>query len=99
MKTPFLNLQLQHDAVKADLEAAFREILESNSFILGQNVSAFEKEYATLNQTKEAIGVSSGLDALILSLKALGIGKGEEVIVPSNTYIATALAVSHVDAT
>lgn len=99
MKTPFLNLQLQHHAVKAELEAAFREVLESNAFILGENVSSFEKEYATFSQTKEAIGVSSGLDALILSLKAIGIGAGDEVIVPSNTYIATALAVSHVGAT
>jgi dTDP-4-amino-4,6-dideoxygalactose transaminase len=98
LKVPFLNLQIQHDAVKADIEAAFHEVFESNSFIVGENVKSFEKEYATFSQTKEAIGVSSGLDALILSLKALGIGMGAEVIVPSNTFIATALAVSHVGA-
>jgi len=99
MKVPFLNLQPQNDFIKNELEAAFKEVCKSNSFILGENVKAFEQSYATFNQTKEAIGVSSGLDALILSLKALEIGTGDEVIVPSNTFIATAIAVSHVGAT
>ena len=98
MKVPFLNLHHQNDSVKSELEMAFRQVLESNSFVLGDNVKTFEKRYATFNQTKEAIGVSSGLDALILSLRALEIGAGDEVIVPSNTFIATAIAVSHVGA-
>lgn len=74
MKVPFLNLHHQNDSVKSELEMAFRQVLESNSFVLGDNVKTFEKRYATFNQTKEAIGVSSGLDALILSLRALEIG-------------------------
>ena len=99
MNIPFQNLQPQNESVKAELEAAFRQVCKSNSFILGENVKVFEENYAAYNQTKYAIGVSSGLDALTLSLKALGIGAGDEVIVPSNTYIATAIAVSHVGAT
>ena len=98
MKVPFQDLQPQNESIKTELEGAFKTVLRSNNFILGENVTAFEREYATFNQTREAVGVSSGLDALILSLKALGIGAGDEVIVPSNTYIATALAVSHVGA-
>jgi dTDP-4-amino-4,6-dideoxygalactose transaminase len=99
MKVPFLNLHYQNDFVKSELEVAFQKVCESNSFILGENVKLFESEYAAFNQTKACIGVSSGLDALFLSLKALGIGNGDEVIVPSNTFIAPAIAVSHVGAT
>lgn len=99
MKVPFNDLHIVNDSVRSEIEEGFKRVFDSNSFILGENVKSFEKEYATFSQTKEAIGVSSGLDALILSLKALGIGIGDEVIVPSNTFIATALAVSHVGAT
>lgn len=81
------------------MEVAFKKVYDSNWFIMGQELAAFEQEYAAYNRTKHAIGVSNGLDALILSLKVLGIGRGDEVIVPSNTYIATLLAVTHVGAT
>lgn len=87
-----------HDAIKAEMESAFCRVYNSNWFILGLEVAAFENEYARFNETEHAIGVSNGLDALILSLKALGIGPGDEVIVPSNTFIATVLAVTHVGA-
>lgn len=87
-----------HDAIKAEMESAFCRVYNSNWFILGLEVAAFENEYAKFNETEHAIGVSNGLDALILSLKALGIGPGDEVIVPSNTFIATVLAVTHVGA-
>lgn len=96
---PFLNFASTHAVIKAEMEAAFQRVYDSNWFILGQEVAAFEQEYAQYNQAKHAIGVSNGLDALILSLKVLGIGPGDEVIVPSNTYIATVLAITHVGAT
>jgi dTDP-4-amino-4,6-dideoxygalactose transaminase len=67
--------------------------------VLGENVKQFEVEYANFNQANFAVGISNGLDALHIALKTLNIGKGDEVIVPSNTYIATALAVSYVGAT
>ncbi len=99
MSIPFLNITPIHAAIKAEMEAAFQRVYDSNWFIMGQELAAFEEEYAQYNHTKHAIGVSNGLDALILSLKALGIGPGDEVILPSNTYIATVLAVTHVGAT
>jgi dTDP-4-amino-4,6-dideoxygalactose transaminase len=99
MKIPFNDLNIVNNSVRAEIEEGFKRVFDSGSFVLSENVKSFEKEYAVFSQTKEAIGVSSGLDALILSLKVLGIGKGDEVIIPSNTFIATALAVSHVGAT
>lgn len=80
------------------LEATQR-VLRSGQYILGQEVEAFEEEFAAYCQAEHSVGVANGLDALILSLKALGIGPGDEVLVPSNTYIATWLAVSHIGAT
>lgn len=88
-----------HEAIKAEMRTAFEEVYDSNWYILGNNVLEFEKEYANLNKTKYTVGVSNGLDALHLALKSLGIGPGSEVIVPSNTFIATVLAVSHAGAT
>ena len=96
---PFLNFQPMHDEIHEQIQEAFYRVYASNWFIQGQELSQFELEYSQLNQTKFSIGVSNGLDALILALRALNIGPGDEVIVPSNTYIATALAVSHVGAT
>lgn len=99
MKISFLNFAQSHEIIKLEMEAAFQRVYKSNWFILGQELDRFEKDYALLNQTKFAIGVSNGLDALVLAMRSLNIGPGDEVIVPSNTYIATALAVSHVGAT
>jgi dTDP-4-amino-4,6-dideoxygalactose transaminase len=96
---PFVDLRSQHEALSADLQAAFNRVLNASSFILGEEVAAFEQEFAAYLGARHAIGVSSGLDALRLSLIALGIGPGDEVIVPANTYIATALAVSACGAT
>jgi dTDP-4-amino-4,6-dideoxygalactose transaminase len=96
---PFLDLSPAHNSVKDELKKAFSETLEKSIYVLGDSVAKFEDEYAVFNQTKFAVGISNGLDALILSLKSLNIGPGDEVIVPSNTYIATVLAVSHVGAT
>jgi dTDP-4-amino-4,6-dideoxygalactose transaminase len=99
MNVPFLDFDPIHNPIKNEIEAAFARVYASNRFVMGESLLQFEKEYAVFNETSFSVGVSSGLDALILSLKALGIGTGDEVIVPSNTYIATAIAVSHVGAT
>ena len=72
--------------------------MKSGRFILGEKVSEFETEFANFCNAKYAIGVGNGLDALFISLIAMGIGKGDEVIVPSNTYIATWIAVSRTGA-
>jgi len=88
-----------HKETRADMLHAFSEVYESHSFILGDKVRIFEEAYAEFNKTKYCIGVGNGLDALIISLRTLGIGEGDEVIVPSNTYIASLLAVSAVGAT
>ena len=99
MKIPFLSFDGLHNPIKDDLKQAFSEVLDSNWFVMGSQLDAFEKEYAEWNEVNHCIGVSNGLDAIILSLRALEIGPGDEVIVPSNTYIATALAVTNVGAT
>lgn len=98
MKVPFLSFDGLHNPIKDDLKKAFSDVLDSNWFIVGSQLDAFEKEYAEWNEVNHCIGVSNGLDAIILSLHALGIGPGDEVIVPSNTYIATAIAVTKVGA-
>jgi dTDP-4-amino-4,6-dideoxygalactose transaminase len=99
MKIPFLDFKYMHAPLKKDMIQAFEAFYDSNWFVLGHRVKQFEAEYAQFNQTKYAVGVSNGLDALHIALKTLNIGQGDEVIVPSNTYIATALAVSYVGAT
>ena len=76
-----------------DYQNVFKETLTSGWYILGQKVSSFEKEFASFCGTQSCIGVANGLDALTLSLKVLNLKKGDEVIVPSNTYIATILAI------
>ena len=96
---PFLSLKQVNAVYEAELYEAFKEVMDSGWYIMGNKLKQFEQEYATFNQTKYAIGVGNGLDALALSLKALDIGEGDEVIVPSNTYIASWLAVSYEHAT
>lgn len=88
-----------HSAIKAEMQEAFNRVYDSNWFVLGKEVEQFENAYAAFNQVKHTVGLSNGLDALNLALKACGVGVGDEVIVPSNTYIATVLAVSYVGAT
>ncbi len=88
-----------HEPIKQDIMQAFEAFYDSNWFVLGERVKTFEKEYAEFNKTQYCVGISNGLDALHIALLSLGIGKGDEVIVPSNTYIATVLAVSYVGAT
>jgi len=94
-KIPFYNIGDSYHQIKPEIDAAVTNVLAKGWYILGAEVSAFEEEYAAYLSVKNCIGVSNGLDALFLVLKAWGIGEGDEVIVPSNTYIATWLAVSY----
>ena len=96
---PFLDLKAPHQELRADLEKAFHEVLDSGWFTQGSQLEAFEKEYADYCGAKYCIGVGNGLEALHLILRAYNIGEGDEVIVPSNTYIATWLAATHAGAT
>lgn len=86
---PFFDHRLMHDSISDELKRAFADFLSGDMLILGEQVAAFEKEFGAYQSSAYAAGVNSGLDALILALKALGIGSGDEVIVPANTYIAT----------
>ena len=98
MKTPFLELAPTYLELKAEIDPAVSSVLAKGWYILGEQVAAFEQEFAHYIGAKHCVGVASGLDALILAMMAFDIGPGAEVIVPSNTYIATALAVSRVGA-
>jgi len=95
----FLNFEPMHSEIKSDVQLAFQKVYDSHWYIQGKELQEFEKLYSELNSVRHTVGVSNGLDALVLSLRVLGVGDGDEVIVPSNTYIATALAVSQVGAT
>jgi len=99
MNVPFLDLRAAYLELKGELDEAVLRVLDSGWYILGREVEAFEEEYAAYVGAGHCVGVANGLDALILALRAMGIGPGQEVIVPSNTYIATWLAVSYVGAT
>lgn len=99
MTVPFLDLQAINLSQAADLEAAFQRVLQSGWYILGREVEQFEQRFAAYCGAAHGIGVANGLDAIMLVLKASGIGPGDEVIVPSNTFIATWLAVSQCGAT
>ncbi len=98
-RIPFLDVPAAYAELQDELDAAARGVMASGQFILGPEVTAFEQEFAAYCGTRHAIGVGSGLDALRLILLAYGIGPGDEVIVPSNTFIATWLAVSQAGAT
>ena len=95
----FLNLKRANAAYQADIEAAMRRVVDSGWYVLGAETEAFEQEFAEYCGARHCIGVANGLDALHLILRASGIGPGDEVIVPSNTFIATWLAVSMAGAT
>ena len=99
MEIPFLDLKAPYGELKDELDAAYRRVMESGWFILGEEVTAFEKEFAEYCGAKFCVGVGNGLEALRLILEAFDIGSDDEVIVPANTYIATWLAVSETGAT
>ncbi len=96
---PFNTLDHVYHLCKEELHEAALRVLESSWYILGKEVSAFEKSFASFCNTRHCVGLNSGLDALILALRALGIGEGDEVIVPANTFIATVLAITQNGAT
>ncbi len=91
---PFVDLKAPHLELKADLMSAMERVLSSGWYILGEEVDAFEAEFASYCSVKYCVGVANGLNALHLALVAMDVGPGDEVIVPSNTYIATWLAVT-----
>lgn len=98
-QVPFLDLKALYLEVKEEMDAAYHRVMESGWYILGEEVEAFEKEFAEYCDVKDCIGVGNGLEALHLIIRAMDIGPGDEVIVPANTYIATWLAVSYAGAT
>jgi len=98
MNIPFVDLKAQYQSIAAEIQPAINQVVTRCNFILGAEVEEFERNYAQFVQVQHAIGVSNGLDALRLAMLALDIGAGDEVILPANTYIATALAVSAVGA-
>jgi dTDP-4-amino-4,6-dideoxygalactose transaminase len=98
MRIPFLDLEAPHQELKTELEAAFSRVLDSGWYIVGKELESFESSFAEYCNVKHCIGVGNGLDAIHLLLEAYGIGPGDEVLVPSNTFIATWLAVTRTGA-
>ena len=94
MKVPFIDLRAQYESIKDEVALAIQQVLDSSAFAGGPFVEQFEKEFASFCQCKYAIGVGSGTEALWLTLLALGIASGDEVITVPNTFIATAEAIS-----
>jgi dTDP-4-amino-4,6-dideoxygalactose transaminase len=98
MNVPYLALTPAYAELRDELDVAYRRVMESGRYILGAEVDSFERAFASYCDANHCVGVANGLDALHLILRAYGIGQGDEVIVPANTYIATWLAVSHAGA-
>lgn len=96
---PFLDLKASYTELKSEIDGAVARVLDSGWYIGGVEVDSFESDYADYCGAAHCVGVANGLDALYLALQAMEVGPGDEVIVPSNTYIATWLAVSHCGAT
>jgi len=99
MPVPFVDLQAQYRSIKAEVDAAIQRVLDTSAFILGREVEAFERAFAEYVGAGECVGVSNGTAAIQLALQACGVGPGDEVIVPANTFFATAEAVSTAGAT
>jgi dTDP-4-amino-4,6-dideoxygalactose transaminase len=95
MQVPFLDLKAHHDSIRGELETAIREVIDSNAFAGGPFVAKFEQDFATFCGAANAIGVGNGTDALWLTMLALGIGAGDEVITVPMTFMATAEAISY----
>jgi len=98
MKIAFLDLKAPYKELKSELDIATQRVMDSGWYINGSEVTSFEKEFSVYCDSLHCVGVGNGLDALMLTLRGLGVGVGDEVIVPSHTFIATWLAVSHVGA-
>lgn len=98
MNVPFVSFRPMERELDADLRAAFERVYQRSWYIEGEEDQAFEQAFARYCGTAHCVGCGNGLDALMLALKALGVGTGDEVIIPSNTFIATALAVTYTGA-
>jgi dTDP-4-amino-4,6-dideoxygalactose transaminase len=98
VNVPFLDLHAAYRELQAEIDAVVQRVVSSGRYILGQEVEGFEREFAAFCGVRHCIGISNGLDALELALRGCGIGAGDEVIVPANTFIATWLAVSRTGA-
>lgn len=94
MKVPFVDLKAEYEEIREEVDIAIHSIIEKSHFILGPEVEAFEESFARYIGTRYCVGVSSGTDALKLALEAIDVKRGDEVILPANTFIATALAVT-----
>lgn len=99
MQIPFLDLKAPYQELQEELDKAYRRVMNSGWYLLGEELAGFEQEFAAYCGVKYCVGVGNGLEALHLVLRAWNIGPGDQVIVPSNTYIATWLAVTHTGAT
>ena len=99
MSVPLLDVNAQNHPLEAELIAVFTKVLRDGKFIMGPEIGELEQQIAKMVGAKHGIGVSSGTDALLLALMALGIGPGDEVLCPTFTFFATAGAISRVGAT
>ncbi len=99
LRIPLIGLDRQTKSITGEFLNEIEKILDKGWFVLGEKLREFEEEFARYSGVKYAIGVGSGTDALLLSLKAIGVGPGDEVLVPANTFIATAEAITHSGAT
>jgi dTDP-4-amino-4,6-dideoxygalactose transaminase len=97
-KVPFVDLSAQYQVIKGEVDAAIASVINTTAFILGPEVRKFEEEFAQFCEAKFAVGVDSGTSAIEMIMRAYGIGPGDEVIVPANTFIATALGVTYTGA-
>ena len=96
---PMLDLGYQNRQVADEIAEGFARVIDANEFILGSDVTTFEREYAAYLHVDHVVGVGNGTDALVLALRAAGIGRGDEVVLPTNTFVATAEAVALVGGT
>jgi len=99
VKIPFLDIKAGYNELREEIDAAYHQVVDSGWYVLGSELEAFEMKFTSFCGVKRRVGVANGLDALHLILRGMGIGPGDEVIVPSRTYIATWLAISYAGAT
>src|SRR3989344_1489549 len=99
MEIPFVNLTRMHETLRKELDEAYSRTVGSSAFILSKEVESFESDFSEFIGSKRTVGVASGTDALSMIVKALGIGKGDEVIVPSHTFVASPFSISTSGAT
>lgn len=98
-RVPFYSFDKMNSDIRLEILDSFQSFFDSKSYILGSNLNSFETAYSSFSNSKFCVGISNGLDALTLSIKALNIGKGDEILVPSNTFIGSVLAITNSGAT